>query len=246
MKLKSLAGTAGAALIFALLASPAFPNIVDCVSGNLSTVDGTTCDIGNLQFTFTGLMSGNSSGSPWTDSDFNFTVLSNGFELSGPGPQTITAPLNGQFEGNAYDYGQLDYSVTDLTDAIIGLEISGGSLSASGNFGVSTAENSAEICGTINPCSQAYGAYNEVDDFYGPIYSYLGVTSGSGAIISATGDAVPFDLSATNGNSASINSTATSFTFITGPTPIPEPSLLTLLSIGLLGLGYATKRNPHR
>jgi hypothetical protein len=69
------------ALGLALLASPAFGSIVACASGNLSAVDGTTCDIGNLQFTFTGLQSANTGGIAWTDSDFFFTALPNGFDF---------------------------------------------------------------------------------------------------------------------------------------------------------------------
>ena len=74
-------------------ASPVFGDVAPCVSGNLAGIDGTTCDIGNLQFTFSGLGAANYSydiatqnttfGTAWTDSFFTFTVLSNGFELSG-------------------------------------------------------------------------------------------------------------------------------------------------------------------
>src|SRR5579863_5421144 len=113
MNPKSFAAAPVLFLVFALVGSPLRADIVACPSGNFSSVDYTTCDIGNLQFTFTGLVSMTSpSGTPaWTDSDFTFTVLSNGFELSGPPAQTITAPIGPEVY---YDAAYFNYNVTDL------------------------------------------------------------------------------------------------------------------------------------
>ena len=122
MNLKSLVITTNCILGFAIAASPVSASPVACASGNLSTVDGTTCDIGNLQFTYTGLSSFNGGGTvgstPWTDSDFTFTVLSNGFQLSGPPPQTLTSVV-GEDEGWE-DYANLTFNVTDLNGLITG------------------------------------------------------------------------------------------------------------------------------
>lgn len=249
-KLKAIAGAAGAALIFALMASTASASPVACVSGNLSTIDYTTCDIGNLQFTFEGLASDNSvnyaPGSPWTNSDFTFTVLSNGFALSGPPAQTITAPAGGE----ADDLAQLDFYVADLAGSIVGLTVSGGNLSSSGPGPISTASNALSLISNTN--SQVLFSYNEVYDEYGTVYyNELGYTSGSGPIYSGNGYATPFSLEAVDSNTAGISSTTTDFIFTTeagplnppAPAPppptipqVPEPRLLGLLSIGVLGL----------
>jgi hypothetical protein len=224
MNLKSLAGAGSLTLIFAYLATPALANIVACASGNLSTVDGTTCDIGNLQFTFTGLQGSNSDGIAWTDSEFTLTVLSNGFELSGPPAQTITAPSNGV----VVDSAELDFNVTDLTDAIVSLDVFGSDLSVSGDGGVSQAENELYLCNV--GCTQALVAYNDVTDQQGAVYDFGG--GGPGVVISGYGVATAFSSYAEYGNTASTNGTA-DFTFTTGPTPptqVPEPHSLMLLS----------------
>lgn len=164
-----------------------------CVSGGLSTIDGTTCDIGNLRFTFTGLEGGKSiSGTPWTDSDFTFTVLSNGFELSGPPPQTITAQIL------ALDMVSLNYDVTDLNGVIFGLSVSGGNPFVSGPSasGDSEAENALSLCGSAG-CGQQFLAENLLYDASGTIENGLGLyRSNGGPLASGFGFASPFELSA--------------------------------------------------
>lgn len=264
MNLKSLAGTAGPSLIFALLAAPAFANIVACASGNLSTIDYTTCDIGNLQFTFTGFQSANylynplipGSGVsvPWTDSDFTFTVLSDGFELSGLPAQTVATVPGGQ----GLDSASLGFTVVDLNGSITGLNVTGGNVSVSGpgTSGNSYADNSLDICGTGLCYLQEFSAENVLYDFSGNIENGLGdYTSIDGPMGIGYGGAVPFDLFAANGYTASIDSTATDFTFTTGSAPpvppptisqVPEPRLLALLSISILGLVCAIRLKLHR
>jgi hypothetical protein len=213
---------------------------VACASGNLSKIYGTTCDIGNLQFSFLEFV-----GTPWTDGDFSFTVLSNGFELSGPPAQTVTAPAN----GSVTDGAELFYSFTDLTagNAITAVQISGGNPSASGSGSFSSALNSLVVGGNEDSLATS----NEVDDKNGTIYYYLGFNSFQGPVFSGGGVATPFYLSATDGDTASIDSTTTSFTFTTGPAslpppPVPEPRLLALLSIGVLVMAGTAKRRMRR
>lgn len=87
---------------------PAFAD-VQCTSGNLASLIGTTCDIGQLRFTFTGWHAVNEvysnhysppgaqissvpaenivyyASGPSAD-NFTFTALSNGFTISGRSP----------------------------------------------------------------------------------------------------------------------------------------------------------------
>jgi hypothetical protein len=228
--------------IVVALASPAFGNAVDCVSGNLSTVDHTTCDIGNLQFTFEDLVGYNSlqnnNGNyvyynPWNASDFTFTVLSNGFELSGPPAQSITAPP-GTYQEDDYVY--LYFAVTDLNGGIYGVNIAGGNLSASGPGAY--AENVVGAGG--------YEILNEINNTPGPtntngaVVQYVDTST---PFVSGSGAASPFVLGATPGSTASIDNTTTDFTFVTGPTPtpVPEPIFSILLAIGIPVMGYAAK-----
>jgi hypothetical protein len=228
-------------------------DILPCVSGNLATVDGTTCDIGNLQFTFTGLQSANTAGAPWTDADFFFTALPNGFTLSGPPAQSLTNTGSNE----ATDYVQLNYDVTDLTDAITGVNVFGGNTSVSGpdtsfpftSFAIYadllSCANSPE-CPTGSP--QVLYGLNEMTDQGGGSIEHLqeSINFYGGSIISGSGGAEEFALVAQPGDSASIDNTTTIFTFSTGPyipppLPSPEPRLLTVLGMAVLGLGFASR-----
>jgi hypothetical protein len=143
--MKTIIVVAACAFACTHFASLLVADIIPCVSGNLSTVDNTTCDISSLQFTFTGLTSfdggGSTGNTPWTDSDFIFTVLSNGFELSGPPPQKITS-VAGSNDVWA-DYAYLNFQVTDLDGLITGLGVSGGTPSVSGPSFPSPTDNNA-------------------------------------------------------------------------------------------------------
>jgi hypothetical protein len=228
--------------LLVFLVIPAFADGVACASGSLASIDGTTCDIGNLQFAFNGLQSVNTLGVPWTDSDFTFTVLSNGFELSGPPAQTIPATTGGQ------SYAQLAFGVTDLTgppDGITDLNVSGGNLSVSGpNF--SRASTVLQIYG---PDGCSLFTSNDIIDSDGTIFN-TGNKSGSATSAPfCLGFAAPFAVFAEKGNTASIDGTTADFTFTTGPAPPPtppstaaEPRFLMPLSIGILGLVIKARR----
>jgi hypothetical protein len=226
-------------LPLAFLASPAFADVGNCVSGNLAGIEGATCDIGYLQFTFSAFSAENYSvdnssqnttyGTQWMASFFTFTVLSDGFELSGPPPQSVTAPSS----GSATDFAFLNYSVTDLDGEITGVGVSGGTPSVSG-----TDFSNADNYLSLSNSSTVQEAYNELTQMSGTIFNNLGYSASGGPISSGSGSAYPFSLSAYDGSSASISSTNTSFIFGTSvPQPsVPEPSGLILLGVSLLGV----------
>jgi hypothetical protein len=237
----SVKSPAGCTLFLTILLSPASADIMPCVSGSLSTIDGSTCDIGNLQFTFTGFNREEPSDILWTDSDFTFSVLSNGFELSGPPPQILT-PTNSP----EVDSAELLFNVTDLdlNGFINGLGISGGELAA---FGGSSGNGSlADNFLTLCSGSSCLSASNTIVNFGGGnIVDELGVISGSALLKSGAGGAEPFFVAADSGATASIDDTATDFTFTT-TTFVPEPRLTMLLSVGLLGLAATARRKLRR
>jgi hypothetical protein len=216
------------AVVSVLLGSPAFADIA-CVGGNLSTIVGTTCDIGALRFNFIVLgsqnyLTGTAPGNPWEASDFTFTVLSNGFELSGPPAQTITTSSTG---GLAVDFAELGFDLTGLHVVITGLNVLGGNPSISGG---AFAANILSLC--------SHGTCMQAENNSG---------SGPGLVFSGTGAATPFELISEDGGTASIDSTTTDFTFTTIPiiTPVPEPRLLTMFGGGvLILLGVKANTRP--
>jgi hypothetical protein len=137
MKPQSLASAVGFAFIFGVLVGPASADIVPCASGNLATIVDSTCNIGNLQFTFGYFGGQNPTGTAetWFPSDFTFTALANGFELSGPPPQTVTGS----------DYTDLPFYVADLAGEITGTNVSGGNLSVSGTGPIAVAQESLSL-----------------------------------------------------------------------------------------------------
>jgi len=172
------------------------------------------------------LVGSNSSGVPWADSDFEFAVLSNGFELSGPPAQSISS--SSQF--GVSDVAELTFQVTDLTDQILSLDVTGGNPSASGEDAL------AENFMTLNGNNGSLEAINAVGSSRGVVTSDIGFHFSNGAITFGDGIATPFALTLDNGGGiARIDSTTTDFTFVTGHA-VPEPRSLTLVSIGVLGL----------
>jgi len=218
-----------------------------CIAGNFSTIAGTTCDIGSLQFSF-GSISGENSiydthtssytyYSTWGNSDFDFTPLSSGFSLTFlGGPQSITA-----YYLSAVDWALLPYSVVDLNDWIADVSISGGVLSASGNFG-GLAQAQYGVFGT-------WTAWEAVAQYSGNpfTFSYQSppVTAKFGYDV-----VLPFNLEADGHQfpavvSAAWDGTPMTVTYSTSSVYIPEPSSVLLLSTGLVSLVALVRRKAR-
>jgi hypothetical protein len=101
---------------FLLAASPALAD--PCTSGTLNTLVGTTCDIGRLQFTFTGFVSFAEDNEQAQLFPQNVFLTVNGSDPLNPsftlsGNFTATQPGN----NGAYQYFELDYAARVLTPA---------------------------------------------------------------------------------------------------------------------------------
>jgi hypothetical protein len=233
-----LGRAASIVLLCILVTAPLFA-VGPCASGNLSGLIGATCNIGSLQFTFTGLtgnryIATNSTtrtstpmGAPWLASDFNFTVLPsvNGFSLSlaNPAPQSITGPGGGNNFGTQ-DSAALLYTVVDLTGNITGESITGGQFTASG-----TAFGEGLVLGvTSGGIGKNVFSEELLEDAFGLNASYSpgGLCPGApctgsngNPFPSGTGSATIFSLSAENLNTVSWDGTPSTFTFTTQPIP---------------------------
>jgi len=250
MRVKALALAVSAALSFHVCT--AFADGIACVSGSLATIVDTTCNIGTLQFTF-GPMYGsdNEPGVVWPPSDFIFTVLANGFELSGLPAQSATSAVNGN---TVLDDAYLSFFVADLAGQITGASFSGGNLFTSGTGSFSYAQTSIYLSDfSLVPFAdvQSLDDSNILQDVNGTVTDYS-TDYATGPLLFGLGDATLFDLLASDGNAAGISSTTTNFTFATVAGPLnppapnpyatPEPGLLALLSVGVLGLGFWKRR----
>lgn len=250
-----------ALLMAAAVTGPMGASPIPCTSGNLSSVVGTTCNIGALTFTFTNF-SGNQAtltdtntktttpGTPWSASDFQFNVLSDGFSLglATGGGTSITAPGGGNnFE--ASDFADLSYSVADSTGTINGETVNGGGFSASGpSFGQASAMGQTRS-GTNNVFSSLLleDAFGLTTGLEGPggLCAGFDCSGVSGSPFSTgIGDAYVFSLTALNANTTSWDGTVpTSFTFSTGPlVATPEPSYSVLAGGLLLAVWIARRR----
>ena len=239
-----LIALAPSALLCTFTSAPAFAN--SCVSGNLSTLIGTTCDIGSLEFNFQswssynftaygdGSYSFNVTPQP---SDFAFTANGSGFTLSGSAV-SITAPLSGTVTGYQQVYARLDYTVTDL----------GGNIT-----GETEADNGLFANGSTYSDAQAEGVTYDSgsDEVYGSDEIHNGSPSGGPNVIgnpfsSGTGFVYLFSLYSWNGDSSGWNGeTSISYTTANTITNTPEPSSMLALAMLVLVL-LAGKRHFSR
>lgn len=223
----------------AVFAVPAHADPASCSSGNLASLIGTTCDIGNLQFTFVSLTGDTSTGGSWSASDFNFTAVPDGFALSGVGgsalaPQSISSVAGGTADDEAY----LQYNVTDTTGVITGVGVLGGLPTAAGSTAIADVSNYLYNEAGTEAIYQDYGQ----ESFSGQVSNYNDSGNGSaipgGGLASGSGYAMPFYLYTQDASSASVFPADALFTFDTsGGVATPEPSTLFLFGVGLMGLG---------
>jgi PEP-CTERM motif len=201
------------------------------VSTSAANISGITCNIGPLEFTFGPLTTTNVGG---TQIDLTFNSLANGFSLATTGPVTFATQNSG---GNPYasETMTLYYTVTD-TSGLIGIQLSGGTLSATASGAGSASSQYACVgCGEYNT-----RLADIVSSVPGQSESYLTSSFPIGTT-SATGYAEPFSLNSDSkaGGSATAtwDGTATNFTFeATNLSPTPEPGTLILFGTGLLAL----------
>jgi hypothetical protein len=235
--------------ILAMACSPAARGDQTCASGNLASVVGTTCNIGALQFTFTGVTSYEQTFdpytetytdmTPWAASDFTFTRVTNGFTLAfsgGPQPQSVTAPLGA--DSTVDEYFSLSYNVIDSSGYIVGVGVTGGSLIATG----ATEWFSGQYGYVETPGdeSEAYGT-NQVLQNRGVVVTSV-VQNGlvGPPISSGSGEASPVHLFAHNGDGAAWDGTPTTFTYDT--VPAPERGTSMLLCAGLFSIFFVRRR----
>lgn len=230
-----LLGLALVGLVF--LTPPASAGTI-CVAGNFSAIAGTTCDIGELAFTFTGTLS---YGGSWTSSDLNFTPTASGFTLAFlGGPESLTESYPYPYEYAVQEALDATFSVNTLPGYYLsGVGVSGGTFGASGIQAI--ASNGIIILSP--PSGNDEGGLGSVGNFVicGPNATpdCAPVTYGNQPspplATSALGDAEVFDLIVSNGN-AWWDGSPTTFTISTSNN-IPEPSSLSLLGLGLVGVG---------
>jgi hypothetical protein len=226
--------------LFAICCPPRANAGTMCAAGNFSTVAGTTCDIGSLQFTF-GSVTGETysytnTGSEvyyytYGNSDLTFAPAVNGFTISvtgGPnatagGTQSVTAPTNGY----ATDYANLYFTVTDTTGNLTGMSatqtqtLTGSNYSYVELFG--DQQNSSGT-GYMEPSMQT-------TDNYGTLSSSSSENSlyGLPFSVGTYGYGYAVDSNAFDGNN--VTTGPSTFTFTT----TPDASTILLLGINLLG-----------
>jgi hypothetical protein len=224
-----------ALLGFAVLAVPAFADSV-CGAGNFSNLVGTSCDIGGLKFTFTGV---SSYGGGWTASDLYFTPAAKGFTLSFlGGPQSFSA-------NNPNPLGNVSFSELGLSFNVSapqgyyfnGVNVTSAEVfSASGIYAFASgglfAQSTAGGAGRYVLC--AFNDCDTVSAFYPAMTPYSAT---------ASADLIVFDLWAGSGT-ASWNGSPSTFT-MSLDNNVPEPNSSVLLALELVivcGCGFVMRK----
>lgn len=231
-----------------------------CVQGTvrLSTIMGTTCDIGSMTFTFD-VFNGHiySPSSFFYASDVNFTALSNGFTLSLLlGPQSLGSPQSGNWnQETAILYFHVTSSL-GITQAHVSWDPSDYAV----NGGGSKARNAIDVRRSTAPWADTF-EWNELN-YYGSTSSvvashgsspsgyysttcqynecFLPITDGMG-----TATLTELYTRQESGGTSYWNAHDTTFTFDTASASVPEPSIFVLLSTGLMALAGVARRKQR-
>jgi PEP-CTERM motif-containing protein len=232
-------------LAMCFLAAPTFADTT-CVAANFSSIIGTTCDIGPLQFQFTSIFAAYNVTNikegqvfdqmTWTPSNFYFTATSDGFTVTFlNGPQLILSSVG--FHAGEDVFLSYNLVIQDptllVTSEIVsspGLAVSGSDnsnvLVAGDTSGTYVGGYRGVVCGGTRVLDRLGTITTIPWEFCPPVNALLPEAPN-------TGTAFVVAVDADNGNTV-FWSGATNYTYTTGP--VPEPSPLMLLGSGLLGV----------